>query len=226
MLLTTRTQKQKQREPNAKAMPPWQPNGNGNENGMKMILWGVCQNATRWQFNRVSVYPGSALSADISGIITLATAAAALKAVIDHNQMARKVARAFIDSRARLSFTSFSFVYRLLQRANAHWRVTAATKTSKAAAAETATVAAQRRKQREQQQTVVAVVAWLQFVLFSAVVAAAALAAMMLATCCCWRCCVCVNLLLFLWCCCCWEKRVQRRGRSILSSFVFLLTRE
>lgn len=51
-----------------------------------------------------------------------------------HNQMARKVARAFIDSRARLSFTSFSFVYRLVQRANAHWRVTAATKTSKAAA--------------------------------------------------------------------------------------------
>lgn len=48
--------------------------------------------------------------------------------------MARKVARAFIDSRARLSFTSFSFVYRLVQRANAHWRVTAATKTSKAAA--------------------------------------------------------------------------------------------
>lgn len=233
MLLTTRTQKQKQREPNAKAkakakaMPPWQPNGNGNgnENGMKMILWGVCQNATRWQFNRVSVYPGSPLSVDISGIITLATAAAAaLKAVIDHNQMARKVARVFIDSRAHLSFTSFSFVYRLVQRANAHWRVTAATKTSKAAAAEQRQQL--RRKQREQQRTVVAVVAWLQFVLFSAVVAAAALAAVMLATCCCWRCCVCVNLLLFLWCCCCWEKRVQRRGRSILSSFVFLLTRE
>lgn len=71
----------------------------------------------------MSVYPGSPLSADISGIITLATAAAAaaaLKAVIDHNQMARKVARAFIDSRARLSVTSFSFVYRLVQRANAH----------------------------------------------------------------------------------------------------------
>lgn len=110
--------------------------------------------------------------------------------------MARKVGRAFIDSRARLSFTSFSFVYRLVQRANAHWRVTAATKTSKAAAqpAANTTVPAQRRKQREQ-QTVVAVVAWLQFVLFSAVVAAAA--AVMLATCCCCRCCCCV-----LTCCC------------------------